>query len=124
VVNGADAANGGLVIDTWHMSKLGITPDDLRRIPLPRLAWVELSDGFYENMDDPVDETVNHRQLPGEGEFPLPAYIAVCRELGYEGPWGVEVLSEDLRALPIEQIFERAYETSMSQLNAERSAGV
>jgi sugar phosphate isomerase/epimerase len=124
LVNGADAANGGLVIDTWHMSKLGITPDDLGRIPLPRLAWVELSDGFYENMDDPVDETVNHRQLPGEGEFPLPAYIAVCRELGYEGPWGVEVLSEDLRALPIEQIFERAYETSMSQLNAERSAGV
>jgi sugar phosphate isomerase/epimerase len=124
LVNGADAANGGLVIDTWHMSKLGITPDDLRRIPLPRLAWVELSDGFYENMDDPVDETVNHRQLPGEGEFPLPAYIAVARELGYEGPWGVEVLSEDLRALPIEQIFERAYETSMSQLKAERSAGV
>ena len=48
-------------------------------------------------MDDPVDEMVNHRQLPGEGEFPLPAYVAVCRELGYEGPWGVEVLSEELR---------------------------
>ena len=52
VVNGADAPNGGLAIDTWHMSKLGITPDDLRRVPLSRLGWVELSDGFYENMDD------------------------------------------------------------------------
>jgi len=124
LVDGADARNGGLAIDTWHMSKLGITPDELRRIPLARLGWVELSDGFFENMDDPVDETVNHRQLPGEGEFPLPAYIAACREIGYEGPWGVEVLSEELRNLPIEQIFERAYETSMSQLNAERSAGV
>ena len=71
VVNGADAPNGGLAIDTWHMSKLGITPDDLRRVPLSRLAWVELSDGFYEDMDDLIDETVNHRQLPGEGEFPL-----------------------------------------------------
>ena len=124
LVDGADARNGGLAIDTWHMSKLGITPGELRRIPLARLGWVELSDGFFENMDDPVDETVNHRQLPGEGEFPLPAYIAACREIGYEGPWGVEVLSEELRNLPIEQIFERAYETSMSQLNAERSAGV
>ena len=124
VVNGADARNGGLAIDTWHMSKLGITPDDLRRVPLSRLGWVELSDGFYANMDDLIDETVNHRQLPGEGEFPLPEYIAACREVGYEGPWGVEVLSEDLRNLPIEQIFERAYETTMSQLNAERSAGV
>jgi sugar phosphate isomerase/epimerase len=124
VVNGADASNGGLAIDTWHMSKLGITPDDLRRVPLSRLGWVELSDGFYENMDDLIDETVNHRQLPGEGEFPLADYIAACRAVGYEGPWGVEVLSEDLRNLPIEQIFERSYETSVSQLNAERSAGV
>ena len=124
VVNGADAPNGGLAIDTWHMSKLGITPDDLRRVPLSRLGWVELSDGFYENMDDLVDETVNHRQLPGEGEFPLADYIAACRAVGYEGPWGVEVLSEELRNLPIEQIFDRSYETSVSQLNAERSAGV
>jgi sugar phosphate isomerase/epimerase len=124
VVNGANAPNGGLAIDTWHMSKLGIAPDDLRRIPLSRLGWVELSDGFYEDMDDLVDETVNHRQLPGEGEFPLTDYIAACRAVGYEGPWGVEVLSEDLRRLPIEQIFERAYETTVSQLNAERSAGV
>jgi len=124
LVNEADARNGGLAIDTWHMSKLGITPDDLRSVPSARLGWVELSDGFYENMEDPVDETVNHRRLPGEGEFPIPDYIAACREVGYEGPWGVEVLSEELRNLPIEQIFERAYETSMSQLNAERSAGV
>ena len=124
LVNGADASNGGLAIDTWHMSKLGITPDELRTVPAARLGWVELSDGFYENMDDLVDETVNHRQLPGEGEFPIPDYVAACREVGYEGPWGVEVLSEELRNLPIEQIFERAYETSMSQLNAERSAGV
>ncbi len=124
VVNGADAPNGGLAIDTWHMSKLGITPDDLRRVPLGRLGWVELSDGFYENMDDLIDETVNHRQLPGEGEFPLADYVAACRAVGYQGPWGVEVLSEELRKLPIEQIFERSYETSVSQLNAERSAGV
>jgi sugar phosphate isomerase/epimerase len=93
-------------------------------VPAARLGWVELSDGFYENMDDLIDETVNHRQLPGEGEFPIPDYVAACREVGYEGPWGVEVLSEELRNLPIEQIFERAYETSMSQLNTERSAGV
>jgi sugar phosphate isomerase/epimerase len=124
VVDGADAPNGGLAIDTWHMSKLGITPDDLRRVPLSRLGWVELSDGFFENMDDLVDETVNHRQLPGEGEFPLPQYVAACRDVGYAGPWGVEVLSEELRNLPIEEIFDRAYETTSSQLRAERSAGV
>jgi sugar phosphate isomerase/epimerase len=126
VVEGAGAPNGGLAIDTWHMAKLGIQPDDLRRVPGKHLGWVELSDGCYENMPDLIDETVNHRRLPGEGEFPIRDYVAACREAGYEGPWGVEVLSEELRSLPIEQIFDRAYETSMAQLAAEpeRSVGV
>jgi sugar phosphate isomerase/epimerase len=125
VVEGANASNGGLAIDTWHMAKLGIEPDDLRRIPLRLLSWVELSDGRYESMPDLVEETVDHRLLPGEGEFPIGDYVAVCRELGYDGPWGVEVLSQDLRALPIEQIFDRAYETSSAQLAAgERSPRV
>jgi len=119
VVEGADAPNGGLAIDTWHMAKLGIEPDDLRRIPKRFLSWVELSDGRYEDMPDPIDEVVNHRRLPGEGEFPIRRYVEACRAVGYDGPWGVEVLSEDLRNRPIEEIFERAYETSVSQLAAE-----
>jgi sugar phosphate isomerase/epimerase len=89
VVEGASRPNGGLAIDTWHMGKLGIAPDDLRRIPLQYLSWVELSDGQVQNMDDLIDETVNHRRLPGEGEFDIPTYVEVCSEIGYEGPWGV-----------------------------------
>jgi sugar phosphate isomerase/epimerase len=117
VVEGAGAGNGGLAIDTWHMSKLGIAPDDLRRIPLNHLAWVELSDGQVENMDDLVDETVNHRRLPGEGEFDVRGYVDACRDMGYAGPWGVEVLSEELRNLPIEEIFRRSYETTAAQFS-------
>ena len=45
------------------------------------------------------------------------------RELGYDGPWGVEVLSEELRNLPIEQIFDRAYETTSAQLAHEIAVG-
>ena len=97
-----------------------VSREELRRIPSRHLAWVELSDGRYENLPDLVDETVNHRRLPGEGEFPIREYVAACRELGYDGPWGVEVLSEELRNLPIEQIFDRAYETSSAQLAAAR----
>ena len=33
LVVGADAGNGGLAIDTWHMGKLGIAAADLGRIP-------------------------------------------------------------------------------------------
>jgi sugar phosphate isomerase/epimerase len=122
VVAGAGAANGGIAIDTWHMSKLGIAPDELRRIPVEYLSWVELSDGQIANMDDPVDETINHRRLPGEGEFDIRGYVDVCRDHGYSEPWGVEVLSEELRNQPIEEIFRRAYATTASQFEDERSS--
>jgi sugar phosphate isomerase/epimerase len=118
LVQNAGAPNGGLAIDTWHMAKLGITPEDLRRIPAEHLRWVELSDGQVQDMDDLVDETVNHRRLPGEGEFDIPGYVEVCREIGYQRPWGVEVLSAELRSLPIEEEFQRAYETTFAQFRA------
>ena len=118
LVEGANAPNGSLAIDTWHMAKLGITPDALRTAPAQWLGWVELSDGQWADMPDPIDETINHRELPGEGEFPIRAYVAAVRAAGYEGPWGVEVLSDKLRALPIDAIFDRAYLTTSAQLSA------
>ena len=76
---------------TWASS--GSRPRICKRIPPQYLTWVELSDGQFENMEDPIDEVVNHRQLPGEGEFDIPGYVEACRQVGYAGPWGVEVLS-------------------------------
>jgi sugar phosphate isomerase/epimerase len=118
LVAGADRPNGGLAIDTWHMGKLRIPPQELTRIPARQIAWVELSDGRIEYMDDPIDEVINHRKLPGEGEFDIPGYIEALGEAGYPGPWGVEVLSEELRNLPIEEEFDRAYETTAAQFRA------
>ena len=114
VMDGVD--NTGVVIDTWHMGKLGVKPDDLREIPLDKLGWVELSDGQYEDMEDTLDEVVNRRKLPGEGEFDIRGYVEVASDMGYAEPWGVEVLSEDLRALPIDEMFRRAYESAAAQV--------
>jgi sugar phosphate isomerase/epimerase len=122
VVEGAGAPNGGVAIDTWHMSKLGIAPDELRRVPLEYLSWIELSDGRLENMDDLIDETVNHRALPGEGEIDVQAYVEASIDHGYTEPWGVEVLSDELRNNPIDVIFRRAYEATASQFEQERSS--
>ena len=122
VVGGAARPNGGIAIDTWHMSKLGIAPVDLRRVPLEYLTWVELSDGMFADLDDPIDEVVNHRALPGEGEFDIRGYVDACVDHGYPGPWGVEVLSEELRNNPIDVIFRRAYATTAAQFEHERSS--
>jgi sugar phosphate isomerase/epimerase len=115
VVEGAGASNGGLVIDTWHMAKLDIAPDDLKRIPLEYLTWVELSDGKHEWMEDRIEETTRYRKLPGEGEFDIRGYIRAAQEMGYEDAWGIEVLSDELRAEPIGQMYRHAFEATMSQ---------
>lgn len=115
LAEGAAAPNGGIAIDTWHMGKLHIDPEELRAVPIQYLSWVELSDGQLEDMPDFVDEVINHRRLPGEGEFGVRRYVEVIRDMGYAEPWGVEVLSEELRNLPMEQIFKRAYETTAAQ---------
>ncbi len=118
VVEGAGAKNGGLVIDTWHMAKLGIAPDDLKRISLPYLTWVELSDGKLEWMEDHIEETTRFRKLPGEGEFDIRGYIRAAQDAGYDDAWGIEVLSDELRAEPIDEMYRHAFEATMSQFQA------
>jgi sugar phosphate isomerase/epimerase len=115
VVAGAGAKNGGLVIDTWHMAKLEIAPDDLKRIPLEYLTWVELSDGKKEWMEDRIEETTRFRKLPGQGEFDIRGYIRAAKEMGYDDAWGIEVLSDELRAEPIDEMYRHAFEATMSQ---------
>src|SRR5262249_19542070 len=105
----------GVAVDTWHLGKLDIEPEDLRVVPIDRLAWFELSDGMRESLPDLVEETINHRKLPGEGEFGPHRYVEVAQDMGYAGPWGVEVLSEELRNLPIDEIFRRAYQSTAAQ---------
>jgi sugar phosphate isomerase/epimerase len=73
-------------------------------------------------MEDHIEETTRFRKLPGEGEFDIRGYVEACRDHGYGGPWGVEVLSAELRANPMDVIFRRAYDTTIRQFEHERSS--
>ena len=75
-------------------------------VPGHLFGWVELSDGQWENMPDPVDETINHRALPGEGEFPIREYVAAVARRRLRGAVGRRgALGRSSATLPIEQIF-------------------
>lgn len=116
LVEAAGAPNGGIALDFWHLGKLDVSAADLRGIPAGIPLYVELSDGEVENMPDPVEETTQFRKLPGDGEFDVRGYVAALREIGYDGPWGVEVLSRWLRALPMTEMFQRTVDTASAQL--------
>jgi len=115
LVEGAGAANGGICLDTWHIVKLKIPFDRVRGIPLHYITSVELNDGTFECPWTLHEDTVNHRRLCGEGEFDVTGFIQAVQDAGYDRPWGIEVLSEELRKWPLERLTAEAFRTTMEQ---------
>lgn len=91
----ADRANAGLVVDVWHLARSGGTPDDLRRIPPDRIFTVQLADGPAEAPDDLIDEAVFHRDLPGTGTMRVAECVAVLTDMGVAAPVGPEVFRSE-----------------------------
>jgi sugar phosphate isomerase/epimerase len=117
LVEGAGASNGGICFDTWHIVKLKIPYAELRSVPAQYITSVELNDGTFECPWSLHEDTVNHRRLCGEGEFDLRGFIAAMQAAGCRGPWGIEVLSEELRKWPLERLTTQAFETTMAQFS-------
>lgn len=115
LVEGAGASNGGISLDTWHIVKLEIPYEALRRIPTKYITSVELNDGTFECPWSLHEDTVNHRRFCGDGEFDVKGFIVAVQDAGYCGPWGIEVLSEELRKWPLERLTAQAFETTMAQ---------
>jgi len=115
LVTESGAANGGICLDTWHIVKLKIPFDQLRRIPSQYLTSVELNDGTFDCPWSLHEDTVNHRRFCGEGEFDVPGFIQAVQDAGYDGPWGVEVLSAELRQWPLARLTGEAFRSTIAQ---------
>jgi sugar phosphate isomerase/epimerase len=115
MVEGAGASNGGIVLDLWHIVKLKIPYDEVGRIPLQWLVSVELNDGTLEAPWSLHEDTINHRRLCGEGEFDVRGFIECVRKTGYQGPWGIEVLSQELRTKSLDELTQRSFRTTAAQ---------
>jgi sugar phosphate isomerase/epimerase len=117
MIEGARAKNGGIVLDLWHIVKLGISYEEVAAIPLQYLVSVELNDGTFEAPWSLHEDTINHRRLCGEGEFDVRGFVDCVRKAGYKGPWGIEVLSEELRKRPLDELTTRSFNTTMAQFS-------
>jgi sugar phosphate isomerase/epimerase len=51
----------------------------------------------------------------GEGEFDVRGFVRGMQNAGYTGPWGIEVLSAELRTRPLDELTSRAFQTTMAQ---------
>jgi sugar phosphate isomerase/epimerase len=110
---------GGLTVDTWHVHRGGTSYAEMERIlPAEYLFIVELDDADEQVVGTLWEDTVNSRRLPGEGVFDVPAFVAAVHRAGYRGHWGVEIISEQHRGLPIREALTRARTATLQTLEA------
>jgi sugar phosphate isomerase/epimerase len=112
-----EGTDGGIIFDLWHIVKLRIPYDEVARVAARHVLGIELNDGTFEAPWSLHEDTVNHRRFCGEGEFDVQGFIACMRAAGYRGPWGIEVLSEEAREMPLHELTARAFQTTMAQFN-------
>jgi sugar phosphate isomerase/epimerase len=113
---------GGLLVDIWHIFRSGTSYDELIEVlPAGYVFAVELSDGRAEPVGTLYDDTFDNRLPPGEGDFDAAGFIRAMDSLGFGGPWGLEVMSKELRSLPVEVATKRVFEAAVRVFDVARA---
>jgi sugar phosphate isomerase/epimerase len=112
IVNAVGIDRSALMIDTFHFMRGSSTWLDLESFPIETLGYVQFDDALPQMTDEVMNETVNRRTMPGDGEFDLHRFATTLSNRGWSGLVSVEVLSAELRSLDVPSFARRAFETS------------
>lgn len=118
VVEGADRPNGGLILDFWHLDRAGVSPADIAALPPERLFGVELCDAPAHVEGTMLEDTWKRRRFCGEGAVDIAGYLAAVGRLGFAGPFGCEVISDAVRAMPLEEAARRSHDTAAAMFTS------
>ena len=117
LVEGAGEANGGLLIDIWHMARGGIPYSEIAALPAGIIHHVELDDADREVRGTLLEDTLNHRRFCGEGALDVPAFLRAVAAQGYRGQYGIEIISAAQRERPFRDVARDAISTAQAQFN-------
>jgi sugar phosphate isomerase/epimerase len=96
IASAVGARNGGYVVDTWHFFRSGSDPDLLERIAGDKIFAVQVADAAQKYTGRSLlDDSLNFRRLPGDGELPLLPLLEVMTKKGVKD-FGPEVFSVEL----------------------------
>ena len=120
VVRATDRPNASLLVDAWHFFRSGGPLAALAATPGELIGDVQIDDAPLRAEPDLWYETTHHRCVPGEGELDLVGFLDTLTDLGYDGPLGVEVLSDELGRLPADEIVRRCAEGTRAVVEQAR----
>jgi 4-hydroxyphenylpyruvate dioxygenase len=96
IVRRADHSGVGLILDSFHTLARRIDPDTIRSIPGDRIFMVQLADAPQIDMDL-LYWSRHFRNMPGEGDLPVPAFMRAVAATGYDGPLSLEIFNDQFR---------------------------
>ncbi|WP_243095607.1 bifunctional sugar phosphate isomerase/epimerase/4-hydroxyphenylpyruvate dioxygenase family protein [Thermus thalpophilus] len=103
IVRQADHPHLGLVLDSFHCFVRQNPLGPIAQLPGEKIFLVQLSDAPNLLMD-PLALSRHHRAMPGQGDWPVEAFLQRVLVTGYRGPVSLEIFNEWFRAAPPEQV--------------------
>lgn len=108
-----DRPGCGLVVDYWHVFRAGTALDELSgSLGADQIFGVELNDAAADIRGTLFEDTRDNRRLCGRGDQDVAGFIRALKSIGFNGPWGVEILSDEHRALPVKEALRVAHATT------------
>lgn len=97
IVRRADHPNVGLILDSFHSLSRGIDLGSIRSIPHDKIVFVQLADAPKLDLDL-LSWSRHYRNMPGQGELPVAAFVEAIAATGYDGYWSLEIFNDQFRA--------------------------
>ena len=123
IVAGAARRNGGVLIDSYHVFR---GPEALQEALAPvtpeHVMAIQLGDALAQPRGSIYEDCCNHRVVPGEGELALVDLLVGLDRAGLDLPIAIELMSAELRALPIDEAARRVAAQTRAVLAAARVA--
>lgn len=116
IVGGSDG--GGIYLDIWHVRHGRVSDESLRAIPIDRLIGIEINDAIADHGRPMYETTIEDRLPPGEGELDPAGFVRLVRDMGFDGPIGVEIISNRHRTLPLDEALRVAFATSAAAVRS------
>jgi 4-hydroxyphenylpyruvate dioxygenase len=97
VVRRADHRSVGLVLDSFHILSRKTDLKAMTAVPRDRIFLVQLADAPILEMDY-LSWSRHFRNFPGQGDFPMLAFMEALRQTGYDGLLSLEIFNDQFRA--------------------------
>ncbi len=110
VLERADRANAGMIVDSWHFFRGGSSLNDLAATPPELIDSWQMNDTTLAPRADHIFADMTLRVMPGEGEFDLKGLMQALAATGTTAPGGIETFGPEMQDWPAERVARRSAE--------------